>query len=563
MKNQEIADLFYKIADILEIKDVQWEPRAYRMAARVLETMSEDIDDYIKEGKDLKDIEGIGKSMEKSILEYVKTRKMKKYEQLKKQIPKELTEMLKIPGVGPKKVKELYKKGIKSIKQLEKAARKGRIKGISTFKEKTQENILKGIEFLKTTKGRTLLGIALPVAEEIKERLEKVPGVIRVNLAGSVRRGADTIGDIDILVSGNAKVIDYFTKMPEVTRVLSKGATKSSVVINNKLQVDLRLISKESYGAALMYFIGNKQSNIEQRRIAIKKGIKLSEYGLFKGKKKIAGKTEEEVFKKLGLRYIEPELRENHGEFEAARKGKLPSLIKLSDIKGDLHVHTNWTDGVNTPKEMIAAAKAKKYEYIALTDHSKSTSIAGGLSEKQCLKRLKDIKKLKSSGIKVFVGMEVDILKDGSLDYSDDVLKKLDVVIGSVHSRFKMSKSEMTNRIMKAMENKHVNIIGHPTGRLINVREPYQLDFSKLFRKAKETGTALEINASMNRLDLKDIYIQEAIKYGVRLSINTDAHSVDQFNQMKLGVLQARRGWAEKKDIINTYTLDKIKKFLS
>ena len=571
MKNQEIAQIFYNIADILEMRGVQWKPAAYRKAARALESLSEPVEDVFKEGgiKALEEIPGIGERLAKKIIQYIKTGKIKEYERLKKGLPKGFLDLMNIQGIGPKKAQKLYKKlDIKSVKELEQAAKKHKIQKLATFKEKTEENILKGIEMFKLKKGRMLLGLALPQAREIISALKEVKDVQQVEAAGSLRRMKETIGDIDILVTSKSPdpVMDTFTKMPSVRRVLAKGETKSSVVLKTGLQVDVRVLDPSSFGSALQYFTGNKDHNIKLRAIAIKKGLKLSEYGLFtkKGNKKVAGKTEAEVYKKLGLPYIEPELRENNGEVEAAIQKKLPKLMTLKDIKGDLHTHTKASDGVNTIKEVAEACKKLGYEYVCISDHSKSTTIAHGLTEKQVEKQIDEIRKInkKIKGIKILTGTEVDILDDGSLDFSDKTLKKLDVVTASVHKKFRMGKKQMTERILKAISNDNVDIIGHPTGRLIGKREGYDLDFEKIFKAAKDTKTVLEINSQPDRLDLNGYLVKDAKKQGIRFAVVTDAHSLAQLNFIELGVAMARRGWCEKKDVVNTLPLKQLMKKL-
>ncbi len=571
MKNQEIAQIFYNIADILEMQNVQWKPIAYRKAARALESLSEPVEDIFKEGgiKALEEIQGIGEGLAKKIIQYIETGKIDEYERLKKSLPKGLLDLMKIQGIGPKKAQMLYKKlGIKSVKDLEKAAKKHLIQKLETFKEKTEENILKGIELFKQKKERMLLGLALPQAREIISRLEKVEGVQRVEPAGSLRRMKETIGDIDILVTSKdpTPVMESFTKMPSVKRILAKGETKSSVILKTGLQADVRVLEPSSFGSALQYFTGNKDHNIKLRMIAVKKGLKLSEYGLFtkKGDDKVAGKTEEEVYKRLGLPYIEPELREDTGEIEAAMKGKLPKLITLKDIRGDFHVHTKASDGVNTVKEIAEFCKKLGYEYVCIADHSKSTTIAHGLTEKQVEKQIEEVRKLdkKIGGIRILIGTEVDILEDGRLDFPDHILKKMDVVTASIHKKFKMTQEKMTERIIKAMSNDNVDIIGHPTGRLIGEREGYDLNFDKVFQAAKNTKTVLEINSQIKRLDLNGSLVKEAKNYGVKFSVNTDAHSLTQLGFMELGVAIARRGWCEKKDVVNTLLLKDLLKQL-
>lgn len=567
MKNLELAKIFYDIADILELKNVEWKPVAYRKAARALESLSEDVETiYTKGGiKALEEIPGIGEGIAKKIIEFIETGKVKEYAKLKKTIPAGLSDLLEVPGLGPKKAAFLYKKlKIKSIKDLERAAKKHKISKLATFKKKSEENILQGIKIYKGGQERKMLGIALPVANDIVGSLRKLKAVGLVSIAGSLRRRMETVKDIDILVMSKKpkEVMGAFTKLPMVKQVIAKGATKSSVLLKNNLQVDLRVVPKESFGAAMQYFTGSKDHNIKLRKIAIEKKLKLSEYGVFDKKgKRVAGATEKEVYKKLGLAYIEPELRENRGEIEAAKKGKLPKLVQLKDIKGDFHVHSKWSDGVDTIEAIAKAAKKLGYEYINISDHSKSQHIAHGLNKSALLRKIKEIKKVnkKIKGIRVFCGAEVDIMPDGSLDYSDDILKKLDIVTASVHARFKMSKSEMTKRITKAMENKYVKIIAHPTGRMFGQRDPYELDMEKLFKAAKETNTFLEITCTPARMDLSDINVKAAAENGLIFSIGTDAHSIDQLGNIEFGVAIARRGWCSKKNIINTLSLKQIK----
>jgi DNA polymerase (family 10) len=571
MKNLEISKLLYEIADILEMQNVQWKPAAYRKAARSIEGLSKDIEViYKKKGlKGLNEIPGVGEGIAKKIAEYLEKGKISELERLEKKIPKGLVDIINVQGVGPKKAWKLYKKlGINTLAKLERAAKQGKIRKLPGFGEKSEEDILTGISLLKRGHERMLLGRALPIAESILKKLKSLRHVKRGDIAGSIRRRKETVKDIDILVvSNNAKeVMDYFTSMEEVKLVLAKGSTKSSVVLKAGLNSDLRIVPEKSYGAALNYLTGSKDHNVHLRQIALKKGYTLSEYGLFrlKGHKYVAGKTEEEVYKKLGMGYIEPELRENRGEIEAALKNKLPKLVPYGSLKGDLHVHTKWTDGVNTTEEMIKAAISMGYEYLAITDHSKSTYVANGLTESQVSKRLRELEKLekKYRNIHILKASEVDILANGDLDYSTKTLKKFDFVVAAVHSRFKAKKEEMTKRIIKAIENKYVNVIAHPSGRLINEREPYNVNMDKVFRAAKENGVALEINAHPNRLDLNDVYIKKAVEYGLKLVISTDAHSVEHLRYAELGIAQARRGWARKKDILNTLSFKKFEKMI-
>lgn len=566
--NQELANIFYEIADILEMQKVQWKPNAYRNAARALESLGEDVGEiYKREGKTgLEEIHGIGEALAKKIIGYIETGKVKKLEELRKTIPKGVIELMKVQGIGVKKALKLHEElGIESVKQLEEAAKKHKIQDIETFKQKTEENILEGIEFMKKNKGRVLLGLALPVAKDIETRLKGLKEVKEAIAAGSLRRMEETIGDIDILVIADESepVVDFFTKMPIVKRTLARGDTKAVIITKDNIQVDMRIIKPGSFGSALQYFTGNKSHNIHLRRIAIKKGLKLSEYGIFKCKRQVAGKTEEEVYKKLGMLYIEPELRTERGEIEAALKRKLPKLVSYHDVKGDFHMHTKWSDGDNSIEEMAKSAKSLGLKFIAITDHGSDKGMSR-VNEKQLEKQIKEIEKInkKINGIEILKGIEVDIKGDGSLSLSDSILKKLDIVIASVHSGFKFPEDKQTKRVLKALDNPYVNILGHPTGRLIQKRKPINLNLERIYKKARERGIILEINASLDRLDLSDGYVREAIEKGVKFTIGTDSHNEKQLNQMRLGIGVARRGWAEKKDLINTLDLKKLKKIL-
>ncbi len=567
--NQELAEIFYEIADILEMKKVQWKPQAYRKAARSLESLGENVKDIYKEKgfKGLTEIPGVGEGIAKKIVQFIETGKVIELEKLKKKIPEGLADMMKVPGLGAKRALKLYKRlGIKSIKKLEEAAKKHEIQNIETFKEKSEENILKGIEFLKRSKGRVLLGYALPIARYIESQLKTLKEVKKAVSAGSLRRREETIGDIDILiVASNAEpVVKFFTEMPVVERVLAKGKTKAVIITKDDIQVDARIIKPESFGSALQYFTGNKEHNIHLRRLALKKGLKLSEYGLFKGKKQIAGKTEKEVYNKLGMCYIEPELRTDSGEIEAALKKKLPKLVGYDNIKGDFHVHSKWSDGSDSIEEIAKTAKDNGLSYIAICDHAGHLKIAHSLDEKRIEKQGKEIDKInkKLSEIKILKGAEVDIMADGTLSLKNSALKKLDIVIASIHSGFRFPKEKQTERILKAMDNPYVNILGHPTGRLIQRRESYEIDLEKICEKAKERKIALEINANPERFDLNDANVKEAIAKGAKLAIGTDSHSKTHLSFLELGAAIARRGWAEKKDILNCLSLKQLMKFL-
>ncbi|OGZ72469.1 MAG: DNA polymerase III [Candidatus Staskawiczbacteria bacterium RIFCSPLOWO2_01_FULL_38_12b] len=571
MKNQEIAKFFYDIARFLEIDGVAFKPYAYQRAAASLEGLKDDVSKiYIKGGrKALEEIEGIGKAMSDHIEEYLKTGKIKLHEEFKKSLPVDMDALLKVEGLGPKKIKVLYQKlGIRNLKDLEKAVKKHEVAPLFGFGEKTEKNIVQGLEFVKQNKGRSLLQDIMPVARDVLKKLEGLKEVERASLAGSLRRRKETIGDVDFLVvSGNpAKVMDFFVSLPGVKKVWGKGNTKSSVHMAAGFDMDLRVVPQKSYGAALQYFTGSQAHNIVTRKMAIDKGLKLSEYGVFRGAKMIAGKTEEEVYKAIGLPYIEPELREDAGEVDVALEGKLPKLIQLKDIKGDLHCHSNWNGGQHSIEVMAKTAMERGYQYIGISDHSKTLKIENGLDEKKLLKQHEAIqkvnKKFQDSGFKfqVLHGVEADILKDGSIDIKSEVLAQLDYVIASVHLNTKMEKKEMMARIEKAMKNPHVDIIAHPTGRIVNQRDEYQIDFDKMLSLAKETGTILEINSSA-RLDLRDFYIRRTKAENVKMIINTDSHHKDQMALMEYGVSQARRGWAESADIINTLPVLELLKY--
>ena len=570
MLNYELAQIFYAIADFLDIEGVAWKPQAYKKVARVLENLREDVEViYDKKGiKGLMEIEGVGQAIAEKIEEYIHTGEIQEYNKLKKGLPKGIGQLLDIGSLGPKKVAVLYKElKIKNLKDLEKAIKKNKIAELPGFGIKTQDNILAGIEMMKRGSERMLLGEALPIARELVKELKKLKEVQQVEIAGSLRRRKETIGDIDILVSSKApnKVMNSFTSLGYVDRILAKGETKSSVFLSAGIQADLRVINPAVFGAALQYFTGSKEHNIKLRSIAHNKGYKLSEYGLFNNKtgKLIAGKTEAEIYKKLGRSYIEPELRENLNEIELAKENKLPKLVELKDIKGDFHMHTIASDGVNSAEEMAIAAKKFGYKYIAITDHTKYDRIANGLKEDEMFEYAKRIRELnkKIKGIKIFVGAEVAILSDGNLDYADDVLKKLDVVIASLHSGFKQEKDASTKRVLKALDNKYVDIFGHPTGRLIHQREPIRFDLPETFKLCKDRKIMLEINSSPSRLDLKDTDIKQAIDIGCNFVINTDSHATSHFYGLEFGVATARRGWATPNHIINTKPLNQLPKY--
>ncbi len=567
MKNSEVASVLYEIADMLEMQGVDFKPAAYRKAARSVEESQEDVGDiYNESGEDgLRKLPGVGESIAKKIAELLTEGKLGYYDELKKNFPMHISEIMGVPGLGPKRIKLLHEKlGISTLKQLEDAVKKRRISKLATFGRKSEEGIEKGIEILKKGRERMLLGFALPAAIEMESRLKSLKLVRDASIAGSLRRRKETIGDIDILATSkdSEKVMDFFTGMPDVARVLSKGDTKSSVIMKGGFQADLRVVKPESYGAALQYFTGSKDHNVVLRGIAARKGLKVNEYGVFRGRKKIAGKTEAEVYRSLGMPYIEPELRENRGEIEAAINNRLPTIISYGSIKGDFHAHTKHSDGSDSVEEMVAAAKKLGYEYVAITDHSKSERIAHGLSEEKMLEHIKRIRAIakKSMGIRVLAGSEVDIMPDGSLDYSKSLLKKFDIIVASVHSRFTSPNEEITSRILAALDNPYVDILGHPSGRRIGKREPYNADFGKIFERAAEKKVFLEINANPERSDLSDVHVMEAKRLGCRFVIDTDAHSMSGLGYMQLGVSTARRAWLSPEDVVNTSSARQLPK---
>ncbi len=570
MKNAEAAQVLHDIADLLEMQGVDFKPQAYRKAARSIEELSEDVAGLHKKGgkECLKQIAGVGEGIAEKLDELLSTGKLKYYEELKKKFPAHISALMEVPGLGPKRIKLLHEKlGIKSVGDLEKAAKAHKISSLPGLGEKAEKDLLKGIGLVKKGKERMLLGLALPIAMELESRLGSLKFVSRAIVAGSLRRRQETVGDLDILVvSGKPKeVMDFFTSMKDVQRVLAKGETKSSILLRSGLQVDVRVVEEKSFGAALQYFSGDIQHNVKLREMAIGKGYKLNEYGLFtrKGDKYVAGKTEDEVYKALSMDCPEPEIRADRGEIEAAISHKLPKLISYNSIKGDFHAHTTKSDGSDKLGEMVDAAKKLGYEYIAITDHSVSERIASGLNEEEMDKWIKEIREFarKTRGIRVLAGSEVSIKASGELDYSDDLLRKMDIVVASVHSRFKSSGEEMTKRIVNALSSKYVDILGHPTGRRINRREPYAVDIKAVIKAAVDNNICLEINSQPERLDLKDIHVREVKEMGAKFVINTDSHSTEDLKFMELGIATARRGWLEQKDVINTLPLEELPRY--
>lgn len=568
--NQDLARIFREMGEYLDMQGVQFKPRAYEKAAETIAALGEEVDDVYKKGglKALLEIPGVGRGLAEKMEEFIKTRRIKEYEALKKKTPVKLDELTAVEGLGPKSIKKLYQRlGVRDLKGLEKAAQSGKIGKLEGFGKKSEENILKGIGFLKTSGGRRLLGYAEPEVRKMEEALRRVPGVEKLIVAGSFRRRKETIGDVDVLAVAKKpkSVMDFFVGMPQVARVYAHGATKSAVKISSGLDVDLRVVPAESYGAALNYFTGSKDHNVALRQMAMKRGWKLNEYGLFKGKKQIAGRTEEEIYEKLGLDYIPPEMRENTGELELARKHVLPKLIGYDDLQGDLQTQTDWTDGSASIDEMAKAALKRGLKYIAITDHTQRLAMTHGLDEKRILKQMAEIDRLnkKLSGkIKILKGTECDILKDGSLDLPDRILARLDVVGVSVHSFFGLPSKQQTERVMKAMRNPQADILFHPTGRLLEKRAAYDVDMPALIKTAKATGMVMEIDALPERLDLRDEYIRQCVEAGVKMSIDSDAHAPSHFDFLEYGIAQARRGFAGRADIINAWPEAKALGFL-
>jgi len=570
MKNELVAKILNEIADMLEMQAVQFKPAAYRRAARTIESLAEPIEDVYAKGK-LEELPGVGAAIAKKVAEIIETGSLKYHQELKAKTPVDLEGLLAVEGIGPKTVSLLYKRvGVRSLDDLERAASQHKIREIKGLGPKTEENILSSIELAKRRKERVTLGTALPVAERICENLRAEArsrgATCTVEAAGSLRRMRESIGDIDILATTQnpSGLSDSFTRMSDVRKVLEKGETRSSVILTNNLQVDLRVVQEGSFGSALMYFTGSKDHNIAMRKLAIAKGLKLSEYGLFRGDQQVAGRTEDEVYAKLGLEYIPPELREDHGEVAAAQDHTLPEIVPYDAIRGDLQTHTKWSDGVNTIEEMAQAAKTMGYEYVAITDHYSTIPVVNGLNEHRLREQAKEIDKLneKIDGIRILKGAEVDIAADGTPSADKAALRGLDVVVGSVHGTFKQTKKEMTQRLIAAMESGLVSIIGHPTSRKINKKNPCEMDFDELFDASKRTGTYLEINASPERLDLSDTNAGLAVKAGCKLTVNTDAHDTEELRNIRFGVAMARRAWVRKTDVINTMPLRELIKTL-
>jgi DNA polymerase (family 10) len=565
--NSDIAELFNQVADLLEILgENPFRVRAYRNAARIIGSLSQSVAAMVEQDKDLTELSGIGKDLAGKIREIVQTGTLSQLQELEDRIPPQVSRLMKIPGLGPKRVKILYDKlDISNLEDLKKAAEEGKIRSLPGFGEKTEKMILDEIGREKK-EARIKVNVAEEVAEGIVNYLKKVEGAKEVIVAGSYRRKKETVADLDVLATckSNSEVMDAFVGYDNVGKVVAQGDTRSTVLLRSGIQVDLRVVPEESYGAALHYFTGSKAHNIAVRTLGVKKGLKINEYGVFKGKKRVAGKMEKEVFDQVDLPFIEPELREDRGEIEAAQEGRLPKLVSLEDIQGDLHAHTKETDGRHSLEQMAEAARSRGYRYLAMTDHSKRLSMTHGLDEKRLAKRNEEIDRFnaKLRGFTVLKSIEVDILADGSLDLSDSILKELDLTVCSVHSKFNLSREKQMERIIRAMDNPYFNIFAHPSGRLINEREPYDIDIETLMRAAKDRGCIMELNAHPDRLDLTDTDCKLAKETGVKVVISTDAHSMADLALMRFGVWQARRGWLEKEDILNTQNVDELRRLL-
>ena len=567
--NADIAAMFDEIANLLDIQGGNpFRIRAYRNAARTVQGLGRELRDMLAADEDLMAIPGIGEDLAAKIVEAVETGRIEALDKLRRQLPPGITEILRIPNLGPKRVKALYANlRIESVKQLGAAARAGKVRHLAGFGETLERQILESIRARADAGQRFLRAGVTPYAHALVEFLKTVPGVRQVTIAGSYRRARETVGDIDLLAVADREspVMERFVHYDETAKVLARGDTKSSLVLRSGVQVDLRLVKGESFGAALVYFTGSQAHNIAIRRRAQQRGLKINEYGVFQDRRSVAGKTEQDVYAQIGLPFIPPELREDSGEIEAAERNELPELIKPGDIRGDLHLHTTESDGKNTLREMVKAARARGYEYLAVTEHSKRLAMVGGLDEKRLMKQMDEVDRLNEElkGFTVLKGIEVDILDDGSLDLPDSILGKLDLVIGSIHSQFKFPMDRQTERVLRAMDHPHFSFLAHPTGRLLLERAPYEIDLPRVIRHAAERGCCLELNAHPLRLDLTDHFCRMAKSEGVLVAINTDAHGVRDLEYMDYGIGQARRGWLEKRDVLNARPLKSLRAVLA
>jgi DNA polymerase (family 10) len=565
VRNHEIARIFREMAALLEMEEVPFKPRAYEKAGESIEALAEPVEELYERGgrKALEKIPGIGKSFAAKIEEFLETGRVGAHEELKRKFPVDLAGLLRIEGLGPKGIKTLYEHlGIRTVAELEKAARAGKLRGVPHFGEKMEQKILRGIGFLESGGGRLPIGKALPLARELVERLRSVAGVRQVAIAGSLRRRKETIGDLDLLVVSERpeKAMDAFVGLPEVVAVHGRGTTKSSVRLAIGIDADLRVVPPESFGAALQYFTGSKDHGVACRKLALEKGLKLNEYGVFRGERRIAGETEEDVYEALGLPWIPPELREDRGEIQAALAGRLPDLLGYDELLGDLQTQTNWTDGSDSIEAMATAARELGLRYIAITDHTRDLAMTGGSDEAQLRRQMAEIDRInaKLEGFRILKGAEVNIRRDGTLDIDDETLAHLDVVGIAVHSHFRLSKREMTERICRAMRNPHADILFHPTGRVLQRREAYEVDLDEIVRVAVETGTVLEIDAFPDRLDLNDEHARRAAEAGARFVIDSDAHATAHLRFLEYGVAVARRAWIPKSAILNALPVEKF-----
>ncbi len=567
--NHSIARTFDTLADLLEIEGANpFRVRAYRNAARVIESLSQNVATLVREGRNLSEYPGIGRDLADKIRTVAETGRLPLLEEVEQRVPEALSELTHIEGLGPKRVRVLYERlDIHNLYDLENALDKGRIRELPGFGPKTELNIREGLKRLRASQGRLGIGEVEGVALALERYLATLDGVGQVRIAGSFRRRRETVGDLDVLVTcrPGVPIMDHFARFESVRSVMSRGETRSSVRLESGLQVDLRVVPESSYGAALHYFTGSKAHNIAIRKLGIGRGLKINEYGVFRGERRVGGRTEREVFAAVGLPFIEPELREDRGEIEAARDGNLPILVQMRDIRGDLHVHTTDTDGRSSLEAMVQAARDRGYEYLAITDHSKAVAIANGMDARRLREQLQVIDTLqqKYDDIRILKGVEVDILEDGRLDLPDDVLAELDVTVCSIHSRFGLERSKQTERILRAMDNPHFRIFGHPSGRLLNKREPYDIDLERVIEGAAERGRFLEVNAQPWRLDLTDTACMLAKESGAMVAISTDAHSTADLDNLRLGIGQARRGWIEKGDVLNAQPLERLLKLLA
>lgn len=569
MRNKEIAAILYEMGELLEIKgENRFKVIAYSKAARAIESLKEDIEDVWRRGE-LDEIPGVGKAIAEKISEYLTTGHIKAYDELVSSTPKGMKELLQLQGVGPKTVALLHEKlGISTIEELEAAAKQHRIRRLPGMGPTKETNILKAIERYRMRSTRIPLSNAVRIVDRIMKHLEGIEGLSNITVAGSFRRGKETVGDIDILATSSrpSESIAAFVRIPMVDEILGQGPTKASIIVEGTVQVDLRIVEPRSYGTLLQYFTGSKEHNVKLRSIALQRGYSLSEYSL---KRLDTGEElffdrEEDVYRALGMQYIPPELREDRGEIEAALAHRLPDLVDLSSIKGDLHVHSTWSDGIGSIEDMVSHARSLGYEYIAITDHSPSVGIAGGLSQERLLEKIETISRMNEGleGFRILAGTEVDIRADGSLDYTDEILERCDVVVAAIHMAQSQKEREINSRLIAAMENEHVDIIAHPTGRIIGRRDPYQVDMELILETAARTGTIMEINAYPERLDLSDEWARRAKEMGVKIAISTDAHSPEQLSFMRYGVTVARRGWLEPSDVINTLSAEDLMRHL-